>query len=124
MYAEQLSVDNRPARPNGWDCSAKARAGAQAGPSGLATRFARRRRRQAGVIAAGGGYSSHTVEWRRARDVGALKQLASKGKPSGRSPEQVEIDCAQRPENFLAKRRRLASAGRVVPGGRPFKSRC
>jgi transposase-like protein len=29
-----------------------------------------------------GLYSSHIVEWRRARDVGALKELASKARPA------------------------------------------
>ncbi|MGH8829536.1 MAG: IS3 family transposase [Polaromonas sp.] len=43
-----------------------------------------------------GLYSSHIVEWRRARDVGALKALAPKAKPRRRSPEQVEIERLRR----------------------------
>jgi len=40
--------------------------------------------------------SSHVVEWRRARDVGALRGLAPKARPAKRTPEQVELDRAQR----------------------------
>src|SRR6266508_5139858 len=43
-----------------------------------------------------GLYSSHIVEWRRARDVGALRELAPKARPAKRTPEQVELDRAQR----------------------------
>jgi len=43
-----------------------------------------------------GLYSSHIVEWRRARDVGALRGLAPKARPAKRTPEQVELDRAQR----------------------------
>ena len=43
-----------------------------------------------------GLYSSHLVEWRRARDAGALKELAPKARPARRSAEQVELDRAQR----------------------------
>src|SRR4051794_34823114 len=54
-----------------------------------------------------GLYSSHIVEWRRARDVGALKELAPKARPAKRTPEQVELDRLrrrnQRLENDLAK---------------------
>jgi transposase-like protein len=54
-----------------------------------------------------GLYSSHVVEWRRARDVGALKELAPKVRPAKRSPEQVELDRLRRRnerlENDLAK---------------------
>ncbi len=54
-----------------------------------------------------GLYSSHLVEWRRARDVGALKELAPKARPAKRSPEQVELDRLRRRnerlENDLAK---------------------
>ena len=57
-----------------------------------------------------GLYSSHIVEWRRARDVGALAQL---GKPRGRkrrlSAEGVELDRVRRRnerlESELAKAR-------------------
>ena len=54
-----------------------------------------------------GLYSSHIVEWRRARDAGALRELALKKRPPGRSPEQAEIDRLRRRnerlENDLAK---------------------
>jgi len=54
-----------------------------------------------------GLYSSHIVEWRRARDVGAIRELAPKARPAKRTPEQVELDRAQRRierlENDLAK---------------------
>lgn len=43
-----------------------------------------------------GLYSSHVVEWRRARDVGALKELAPKARPAQRTPEQVELDRLRR----------------------------
>jgi transposase len=54
-----------------------------------------------------GLYSSHVVEWRRAREVGALRELAPKSRPAKRSAEQVELDRArkliERLENDLAK---------------------
>jgi transposase len=54
-----------------------------------------------------GLYSSHIVEWRRARDVGAIKELAPKSRPSSRTSEQIELDRArkkiERLENDLAK---------------------
>src|SRR6266540_7491716 len=42
-----------------------------------------------------GLYSSHIVEWRRAREVGALKELAPKSRRR-RSATQVELDRANR----------------------------
>jgi transposase len=54
-----------------------------------------------------GLYSSHIVEWRRARDAGALRELAPKSRPAGRSPEQAELERARRKierlEDDLAK---------------------
>ena len=56
-----------------------------------------------------GLYSSHVVEWRRARDVGALRELAPRSRPVKRTAEQVEIDRLRRHrrnerlENDLAK---------------------
>lgn len=41
-------------------------------------------------------YSSHLVEWRRARDAGALKELGPKARPARRTPEQVESDRLRR----------------------------
>lgn len=56
-----------------------------------------------------GLYSSHLVEWRRARDAGALRELAPKSRPARRSPEQVELERARRKiarlEDDLAKHR-------------------
>jgi transposase len=49
-----------------------------------------------------GLYSSHLVEWRRARDVGALGELAPKPRPARRTPEQVEIDRLRRRNERLA----------------------
>ena len=42
-----------------------------------------------------GLYSSHLVEWRKARDAGARGGLAPKGKAK-RSPEQVEVERLRR----------------------------
>jgi transposase-like protein len=54
-----------------------------------------------------GLYSSHIVEWRRARDAGALGALEPKSRPARRSPEQIELERlrrrAQRLEDDLAK---------------------
>jgi transposase len=43
-----------------------------------------------------GLYSSHLVEWRRARDAGAVKELSPKSRPARRTPEQVENDRLRR----------------------------
>jgi transposase-like protein len=43
-----------------------------------------------------GLYSSHIVEWRRARDVGALKELAPKARPAKRTAEQIENERLRR----------------------------
>jgi transposase-like protein len=54
-----------------------------------------------------GLYSSHLVEWRRARDAGALRELAPKSRPAKRTPEQIDNDRLrrrnQRLEDDLAK---------------------
>ncbi len=54
-----------------------------------------------------GLYSSHIVEWRRARDVGALRELAPKARPTKHTPEQAEIERLrhrnERLENDLAR---------------------
>ncbi len=52
--------------------------------------------REGRVVASGGLYSSHLVEWRRARDAGALKGLAAKTQPATRAPEQVELERARK----------------------------
>jgi len=43
-----------------------------------------------------GLYSSHIAEWRKARHAGALEGLATKGRRTKRSPEQVELDKLRR----------------------------
>jgi transposase-like protein len=56
-----------------------------------------------------GLYSSHIVDWRRARDAGALAGLGPKARPPARSPEQAEIERlrrrAERAEAELARAR-------------------
>lgn len=57
-----------------------------------------------------GLYSSHIVEWRKARDAGALKELGrTSGRRPTRSPEQVALEKAQakiaRLEDQLTKHR-------------------
>lgn len=56
-----------------------------------------------------GLYSSHLVEWRRARDAGALNALTAQGR-LGRSAGQAELEWlgrrAERAEAELAKPRR------------------
>ena len=56
-----------------------------------------------------GIYSSHIVEWRRARDTGALEALAPKARTSARGPEHAELERANkriaRLEAELAKTR-------------------
>ena len=43
-----------------------------------------------------GLYSSHLVEWRRARDTGALAGLEGRPRTAKRSPEQVELERLRR----------------------------
>jgi transposase len=43
-----------------------------------------------------GLYSSHIVEWRRAREAGALAGLAAQGRARKRTPEQVELERVRR----------------------------
>jgi transposase len=50
-----------------------------------------------------GLYSSHLVEWRRARDAGALKELAPKDRPAKRTPEKIENDRLRRRNERLEK---------------------
>ena len=56
-----------------------------------------------------GLYSSHIVDWRRARDAGALAGLGPKARPRGASAEQAEVDRlrrrAERAEAELARAR-------------------
>jgi transposase len=50
-----------------------------------------------------GLYSSHLVEWRRARDAGALTGLAGQPRPVKRTPEQVELAALRRRNERLAR---------------------
>jgi transposase-like protein len=54
-----------------------------------------------------GLYSSHVVEWRRAREAGALAALGEQPRAGRRSPQQAEIERlrarAERAEAELAK---------------------
>ena len=43
-----------------------------------------------------GLYSSHLVEWRRARDAGALAGLEGQPRAARRTPEQVELERLRR----------------------------
>jgi len=56
-----------------------------------------------------GLYTSHMVDWRRARDAGALAGLAQRPRARTTSPEQAEIDRlrrrAERAEADLARAR-------------------
>ncbi len=56
-----------------------------------------------------GLYSSHIVEWRRARDAGAIAGLAARPRPARRTPEGAELGRvrrrAERAEAELAKTR-------------------
>jgi transposase len=60
-----------------------------------------------------GLYSSHLVEWRRARDSGALAGLAGRPRSAKRSPEQAELAALRRRnerlERELAKNRAALS---------------
>ena len=50
-----------------------------------------------------GLYSSHVVEWRRARDAGALDGLTAQPRSGARSGEQVENDALRRENERLAR---------------------
>jgi transposase-like protein len=43
-----------------------------------------------------GLYSSHLVDWRRARDEGALRELAPRRRPKRQSPERQELERLRR----------------------------
>lgn len=56
-----------------------------------------------------GLYSSHIIEWRRAREAGALAALTPRTRPSRRSPADIELERvrrrAEKAEAELAKAR-------------------
>ncbi|MDK3256996.1 transposase [Blastococcus capsensis] len=62
-----------------------------------------------------GLYSSHLVEWRRARDAGALAGLAAQPPAGRRTPEQVELEKLRaRAERAEAELKRTKAALDVV----------
>lgn len=50
-----------------------------------------------------GLYSSHLVEWRRARDAGALAGLTGPSRPVKRSPQEVESERLRRDNQRLGR---------------------
>lgn len=63
-----------------------------------------------------GLYSSHVVEWRRARDSGALGGLAAQPRSGTRSSEQVENDALRRDNERLARELAKTKAALEVVG--------
>ncbi len=63
-----------------------------------------------------GLYSSHLVEWRRARDAGALDGLAAKPRTAGRSAEQAENDRLRRDNERLQRELAKTQAALEVVG--------
>lgn len=63
-----------------------------------------------------GLYSSHLVEWRRARDASALDGLAGKPRTGSRNPEQVQNDRLRRDNERLQRELAKARAALEVVG--------
>ena len=63
-----------------------------------------------------GLYSSHLVEWRRARDAGALGGLAARPRTRQRSPERVENDRLRRDNERLQRELAKTQAALDVVG--------
>ena len=63
-----------------------------------------------------GLYSSHVVEWRRARDAGALGGLAAQPRSGTRSSEQVENEALRRDNERLARELARTRAALEVVG--------
>ena len=62
-----------------------------------------------------GLYSSHIVEWRRAREVGALDALAAQGRKPKRSAEAAEVERLRRQnERLQAELGRTRAALEIV----------
>lgn len=68
------------------------------------------------VLRREGLYSSHLVEWRRARDAGALDGLAAKPRASSRSAEQAENDRLRRDNQRLQRELAKTQAALDVVG--------
>jgi transposase len=63
-----------------------------------------------------GLYSSHLVEWRRARDAGALGGLAPRPRAAVKSPEQVENERLRRANERLQRELAKTQAALDVVG--------
>ena len=63
-----------------------------------------------------GLYSSHLVEWRKARDAGALAGLGVKPPSSRRTPEQVELARLRAEKDRLARELAKTQAALQVVG--------
>ena len=63
-----------------------------------------------------GLYSSHLVEWRRARDAAALAALGKQARPAKRSAEQTENDRLRRDNERLARELATTKAALEVVG--------
>lgn len=63
-----------------------------------------------------GLYSSHVVEWRRARDAGALGGVAAKPRTGGRSAEQAENERLRRDNERLQRELAKTQAALEVVG--------
>ena len=63
-----------------------------------------------------GLYCSHLIEWRRARDVGALAGLAAQPRLTRRTPEQVEIERLRAEKAQLARELAKTRAALEVVG--------
>ncbi len=63
-----------------------------------------------------GLYSSHLVEWRRARDAGALDGLTGRSRTAGRSAEQTDNDRLRRDNERLQRELAKTQAALEVVG--------
>ncbi|BBX74891.1 transposase [Mycobacterium shinjukuense] len=57
--------------------------------------------RRGALLRREGLYSSHIAEWRKARDAGARKGLAPRGKKPKRTAEQIELEKLRRRNELL-----------------------
>jgi transposase len=63
-----------------------------------------------------GLYSSHLIEWRRARDAGAQAALADKPRKASRSPAEIEADRLRRENERLRAELAKSKAALEVVG--------
>jgi transposase len=101
---DAVSEDDPAARPRRRSFSAEYKLGILAEYEALSDSGAK-----GALLRREGLYSSHIVEWRRARDAGAMKELGPRSRPVSRTPEQVALERANRKiealEETLAKHR-------------------